>query len=175
MTYVEFRLSVPISDLGDDDSRDIAEVTALLAKLGITPLEQSLEDQYDSYYDWAEHHRGVARVNRGDVRIYQSETDSKTFLSVDMLREATDSEGMVEICVCCSETIAAGVQSLLEEIRDRAEVASPLLSGNLGIQNYLALQKFPREVRSGGQLVLQHVEVYRGGKLERTSRFSIRT
>lgn len=173
MGYMEFRLSVPISDLGDDDSQDRPEVVALFAVLGISPVELSLSDQYRSYYDWTEHYHGNTRVNRGDVRIYRSETESKTFLSVDMFKEATDWMGMVELCVCCCESVAAKVLELLQAVRDRAEFKSALLSGNLGIQEELALKKFPRKIRSGEQITLQHVQVYCQGKLEATSRFSL--
>jgi hypothetical protein len=173
MGYVEFRLSVPISELDDDESHDCAEVVALFAVLGISPAELSLNDQYRTYCDWTEHNHGNGRVNRGDVRIYRSETESKTFLSVDMFNEATDWMATVELCVCCCESVAGKVLELLQAVHDRAEFKSALLSGNLGIQEELALQKFPRKIRSGEQITLQHVQVYYQGKLEATSRFSL--
>src|SRR5262245_52458976 len=173
MSHVEFRLTVSISDLEDEDGNDCAEICAICQVLGVTRLGQSLTEQYDSFYDQARAgHIGDpgARIGRGDVRVFQADADEQTFLSVDMFDEATDQMNTVELGVRCAEPHADRVATLLRSIRERVEVLSAFLQGNLGLRGKLDLASFPRQVNTGGDVALQHISVYRRGVLQATSR-----
>jgi len=166
MNYVEFRLTVPIFDLGGENSKDCAEICAICEELGVTRLEQSLDEQYHSIYDYAcARYPGdpSGRIGRGDIRVVLADLDDQTFLSVDMFAEATDQMNTVELGVRCAESHVARVSTLLGAIRNEAEVCSALLQGNLGLAEKLQPGNFPRQVNNNGNIALQHVTIYRGG------------
>jgi hypothetical protein len=173
MNYVEFRLTVPIGALVGEDFKDRVEICAVCEQLGITRLEESLGEQYDSFFDFASaRYLGDpnGRSGHGDVRVFQADSDDQIFLSVDMFSEATDQMNTVQVGVRCTEFQDAIVSMLLRTIRLDAEVSSALLKGNLGIGEELATRKFPRKVDNNGNTTLQHISIYRSGKLLWSSR-----
>ena len=177
MNYVELRLSVSIYDLFDDlgeDGKDCAEICELFKQLGITPLEQSLPEQFHyCYYVYANigsNGDSIREACPGDIRAFLASSDDETFLVIDLFEEATDQMSVVEIGVRCPQARVDRVLMLFRSIRERAAVASALLQGNLGLKEELQLSKFPREVINGYETALQHLSIYQGGVLQATSR-----
>ena len=173
MTYCEFKLGVPIWDISDDEDGDSPAIRSLFNLLSITPPETSLDSLYDSFYDYSTaKYMGDpwGRIGRGDVLIFFSDTDVNTFIAIDMFNEATDQMSIIGIEVCASRDCMAEIKKILQSIRSSAEVASVLLAGNLGLREELTVNKFPRLVQNHDTEVLQHAQVFQGGKLTHDTR-----
>jgi hypothetical protein len=170
MAYEEFQVRVPIWDLSTAEG-DSEETGSLFEILNVTRMKTSLRAKYDSYYDdtvagpWGRTRGPWGRVGRGDLRMFLSNTDDDTFIAVDMFDEATDQMNTVSLEVRAQACSALQVCALMQSIRAGAEVASDLLQGNLGIKETLAFGNFPRHVKNHMSTALQHIQVYKNGKL----------
>lgn len=177
MAYREFKLGVPIWDISDDDKGDSHLVRKLFTILGVTPPATSLMEIYLSFYDEAAaEYVGDpdARANRGDLFVFRSETDDKTLIAFDMFDSPTDAMNVVSIAISAPRDCGDEIAGVLESIRSSGEVTTALLDGNLGVQEELAKENFPRTVsETDGEEVWQHVRVYRGGKMIQTSDSSL--
>lgn len=171
MSQVEFKLRVPIYDLEDDD-KDCLEIQAIREAVGITWSGPSLGDQYDAFRepDSARYFGDPwARIGRGDIHLFLADQDEDSFLAIDLYQDCTDQMNTVELWVRCPSDIADRVSQLLRSIRQKAEVASALLEGDLGLRDAVSREKFPREVKDGGAVMIQHISIYHLGTLQATS------
>src|SRR5579863_8861798 len=153
LSYVEFRQTVPVFHLEDDDGDDCAEICAICDLLGVVRVGQPLIDQYDFFHDG------------GDVLVFQADSDDQTFLSVNMFRNPTDQMNTVGLGVRCTASHAERVSILMRSIHERAEIESAFLQGNLGLQETLYVARFPRKMDVPGGAPVQHICVYRCGAL----------
>jgi hypothetical protein len=175
MEYREFKLRVPIWDISDAADGDSAAMRSLFRQLSVTPPDRSLASLYDSFYDYsAAQYSGDphGRIGRGDVLIFVSDADDLSFIAIDMFDEASDQMNTVGIKICAPDVCGDEIARILESIKSTAEVSSALLQGSLGLQESLSIQNFPRLVQSHDTEVLQHAQVFRGGRLIQTTKLT---
>lgn len=155
-------MGAPIWDISDDDE-DSPLIQSLFHLLRVTPPEASLLELYLSFTDYSTGYRN--RINRGDFLFFLSDDEDKSFLGFDMFADPTDSMDVVSIIVCAPYAHGDEIKEVLESIRDSAEVFTALLDGNLGVQEDCAIKNFPRIMSHDDPIVVQHAQVFRGGKL----------
>jgi len=166
MNYVEFRLSVTIADLHDEEGQDCDELRQIAKIINVDLLKEPLSEHYDGYYDYTASHPGPrVRADTRYVLKFVANDDDQAFLSIDMFLFATDQMNMVRLGVRCGESDAVRIETLLRSIREKAEIYAALLQGKLGLAEEMDVTLFPRARDNNGKTVLQHIIVFRAGSV----------
>lgn len=116
-THTEFKLAVTALSLEEPEYRPCAELQAICQLIEAPTLTRSPAELYPS---------------NQPIRCF-SERESSCFLSIDINSDPTDQMSVVEIQIRCLDAVADQVNLLLCQIRNRSEIETALLRGDLGL------------------------------------------
>jgi hypothetical protein len=147
----EFAICVSIGDLvvWPEEFSDFPEknprFSEILETLGV---EIDLVSLYQSYVG------NIARAGRGDVWVYELQTDPHTLVAIDLYNEMTDQMDLIQIYVRCRQSIAEHVATLVAAFFNNSstQVFASQQSISRELRDAVDTGKFPRRIEPGGYL-----------------------
>jgi len=151
----DFHLSVSINDLvvyfgdGDEDVIIHPMLDTVFAALDIAVDFRAL---YLTYMD-------RTPIGAGDVHVFQTADLSPNRFAIDLYRELTDQQDIIQLAVTCSEPSIAMVRRCLRALFDRASQQIHLREGCIcaSAREMLNAARYPRLIAESGYLQNIHL------------------